>query len=134
MQYGTELLVGASVIPAGQAQRLAVQTSLLQSLTALHAFPVGHFWQVAPPQSMSVSSWFFTPSVHVGISHTHGSTPLSGVAVVHVAPLKPTPHSACVQSVPVWQVLPTAHGGQAPPPQSTPVSCPFFTPSVHVEL
>jgi len=34
---------------------------------------------------------------------------------------------------PLVQILPAAHPGQVPPPQSTSVSVPFLTKSVHVE-
>src|ERR1035438_10152792 len=98
MQYGTELLLGASVIPVGQAHRLMVlpvtivQMLLLQAPVVLHVFPVGHLLHDAPPQSMSVSSWFFTPSLHVGDSHTHAPAsrvPASPILSVHAVPLKP---------------------------------------------
>ena len=37
-----------------------------------------------------------------------------------------------VQSFPVTQLFPSAQVGQVPPPQSTAVSVPFFTASLHV--
>jgi hypothetical protein len=40
-----------------------VQTLLVQSVGALQPFVSAHFGASAPPQSTSVSSRFFTPSV-----------------------------------------------------------------------
>ena len=42
-----------------------VQTLLVQSVAALQALPSAHFGASAPPQSTSVSSRFFFPSVWV---------------------------------------------------------------------
>jgi len=66
-----------------------------------------------PPQSLSVSVPFFTPSEHVGAAQTlFVQTPL-------------------VQSGPSAQPFPTSHLVAHEPPQSTSVSVPFFAPSVH---
>jgi hypothetical protein len=48
----------------------------------------------------------------------------------------PLPHTWLVQSVPAAQPWPSGHRGQvrSVPPQSTPVSVPFFTPSVGTQL
>jgi len=67
-----------------------------------------------PPQSVSVSEPFFTPSPQPGVAH---------------APLE---QSADVQSPPVRHDLPLAHAGHVPPPQLTSVSAPFLALSVHV--
>jgi hypothetical protein len=37
-----------------------------QSPPTRHACPTLHFWAQPPPQSMSVSAWFCTVSVHDG--------------------------------------------------------------------
>ena len=42
------------------------QMKLAQSLARLHFLPTAQAWQVPPPQSMSVSAPFFTPSEQVG--------------------------------------------------------------------
>src|SRR5262249_26805848 len=69
---------------------------------------------VAPPQSTSVSSPFFTVSSHAGTWQT---------MLVHT---------------PLWQsgaathIRPSLHGPQSGPPQSTSVSLAFCTPSTQV--
>jgi hypothetical protein len=93
-------------------QTLITQLALWQSVDAMHPWPFAHFfagWQL-PPQSTSVSFWFFTMSLHVGVWHV-------------------TLQTLLVQSVPTRQVWPLAHVGHAAPPQSMAVSVPFFTPS-----
>jgi hypothetical protein len=40
-------------------------------------------------------------------------------------------HVPFVQSLPVLHPLPSGHAGHFPPPQSTPVSAPFWIVSVH---
>ena len=90
------------------------QTPLLQSAALAQFLVLGHPGQVPPPQSMSVSSPFFTPSVQAGAAQI---------------PLWQTPLS---QSPALAQLLPFAHTGQVPPPQSTSVSAPFFFLSVQV--
>jgi hypothetical protein len=81
-----------------------------------HIFPAAHFVRQAPPQSTSVSVPFFTVSVQVGVTQT------------------PSAQTPLVQSLPVPQPLPLAHGfpGAHVPPQSTSVSVPFFTVSAQV--
>jgi hypothetical protein len=41
-------------------------------------------------------------------------------------------HTLLEQSEPAWQSSPSLHGPHPAPPQSSDVSCPFFTPSTHV--
>jgi hypothetical protein len=65
---------------------------------------------------MPVSLPFFTPSMQVGARQTM------------VAPLQ-TPLAQSLEAV---QPIPGGHPGQVPPPQSAPVSLPFFTPSMQV--
>jgi hypothetical protein len=86
----------------------------------MHPLPSAHFLAGAqlPPQSMYVSFWFWTLSLHVGAWHTF---------VVH---------TLLVQSLPFGfkHALPSAQVGQEAPPQSTSVSVPFLTlsrPPVH---
>jgi hypothetical protein len=43
-------------------------------------------------------------------------------------------HIPDVQSVPTLHILPLAHGGHIPPPQSTSVSFPFLTMSAQVGI
>jgi hypothetical protein len=91
------------------------QTPLWQSAAVRHVLVSAHFGQL-PPQSMSVSVPFLTESLHMADWH------LSGLPV----------QTPLVQSLPVAQVLVSAHLGHAAPPQSTSVSVPFFTTSLHV--
>src|SRR4051812_5811353 len=90
------------------------QLLVAQSPGPSHSCPVVHFLQV-PPQSMSVSAPFLTPSVQLGTWHT------------------PPPHRALAQSKGMEQALPLPHFcvGAQPPPQSTSVSVPFLMPSEH---
>ena len=53
----------AAQVPEGHA-------CVSQSPCSLHVFPVAHFGAAVPPQSMSVSSPFFTPSVGEGGAQT----------------------------------------------------------------
>jgi hypothetical protein len=60
---------------------------------------------------------------------------MPGIPVLHDVPIKdahvPPQQCPLVQSVLTAQCLPSAQAGQLPPPQSTSVSAPFFTLSVH---
>jgi hypothetical protein len=104
-------------VHVGSAQALPVHTPLAQSAASVHDCPAPHVAQVVPPQSMSVSAAFFTPSVHVATWH-----------VLVVVPVQ-TP---VTQSDPAEQPLVVAHLAQVPPPQSVSVSAPFLTPSLQV--
>src|SRR4051812_29148555 len=75
-----------------------------QSSSFKQALPSAHLGQ-APPQSTSVSSPPFLPSVHD----------------VHLNPR----HLPIMQSRSLAQTRPSAHLGHVPPPQSTSVSVPF---------
>jgi hypothetical protein len=111
------------------------------------------FGQV-PPQSVPVSPPFLVPSVQEGVTQlpfVH-ACPLAQLHVMvlvqlslicphllptsaHVKGLQPqTPfvHGPLAQSAVVLQVLLGAHVAPQFPPQSTSVSAPFFTVSLHV--
>jgi hypothetical protein len=106
-----------SVQPAAAHSLVAVgHTRLLQSLAMTQALPASHAGQDELPQSMSVSLPFLMPSVQVGAWHS--------------PPMQFPPW----QSVPSRQALLAAQAGQpeSAPPQSTSVSVPFRTLSVHV--
>lgn len=110
------LLLSAQV---GFWQNVPVQTLLLQSAAPPQVLPPPHFGQLAPPQSISLSVPFFVKSVQAGTAHNEPEqTPL-------------------VQSDPTLQDRPLAHlvaqvaEGAKTPPQSSPVSVPFFTESGH---
>src|SRR5437868_12692721 len=92
-----------------------VQTRLAQSAAATHFFPSAHVAHpdAGPPQSLSASGPFTTPSVHVGAWQTKFV------------------HTLLAQSPASLQALVGGHATQAPPPQSTSVSVPFFTRSAH---
>jgi hypothetical protein len=93
------------------------QTPSTQSVATAHFFVSAHFGHVPPPQSTSVSAPFMVPSVHEGAAAAHVFVPGS--------------QTVLVQSEPVVQALELAHFGHVAPPQSTSVSAPSFTPSVH---
>jgi hypothetical protein len=97
----------------GATQAPAVHTPLWQSPAPEQVCPVVHLAQPPPPQSVSLSVPFFTPSEHVGVWQTLGVPPQT--------PLRQSP--LMVQLFPLAQ-LPQL------PPQSMSVSVPFFTPSV----
>src|SRR3954454_8450012 len=108
-----------SVVPGVQVcawHTPPAQIPLTQSLPLAHFCPLAHFGQFGPPQSMSVSPSFWIPSEHVGAGSTQ----------------TPAVHTPVTQSVPLPHFLPSAHFGQFGPPQSTSVSCPFWTPSEQV--
>jgi len=108
--FTVSLQVGVRQVPP-------VQTPLEQSLDNMHALPSTHFFVGAhpPPQSVSVSVWFFTPSAHV--------------AATHEVPLQ----TKLTQSLPIEQPCPVPQRAQVvAPPQSVPVSDPFFNRSPHV--
>jgi len=79
----------------------------------MQASPSGQSPHEGPPQSVSVSVPFRTPSVQLGVWHA------------------PPAHTRLVQSGALLQPCPGAHGPQLVPPQSRPVSLPFATPSTH---
>jgi len=70
-----------------------------------------------------------TPSEQVGL--WQGSVAAGQSASLPHAPQTPLPHVLLVQSLAVRHFFPSAQVGQGPP-QSTSVSVPFFTLSVHV--
>src|SRR5690606_5058889 len=84
---------------------------LAQSTFTRHAAPSAHLIAHLPPQSTSVSTPFFTASVHVTFAHTW--------------PM----HTRLWQSEPAAHPCPVPQGAQSGPPQSIPVSPPFFTRS-----
>jgi hypothetical protein len=90
-----------------------VQTPVLQSLPAPQARPGAQSGHVGPPQSVSVSAPFLTPSVQLEAWQT---------------PLAQTP---VVQSPPALHDEPMPQRGQVPP-QSVSVSVPFWTPSLQL--
>jgi hypothetical protein len=103
----------------GAWQRLPVHTPLPQSAGPPHDLLGAQRGQpgvgVGPPQSMSLSPWFFTPSPHVAVWHFFG------------APVQ----TRLTQSAGPPQSRPSVQAGQELP-QSLSVSVPFFTPSEHV--
>jgi hypothetical protein len=113
-------------VGAAQSRVEGLQNPEVQSVDAAQPPPIPHVFpwatQVAPPQSVPVSEPFFTPSEQVGAG---------GVAHSFEALQKPEVQSElAAHPTPSAQVRPSVR--QSGPPQSTPVSLPFFTPSVHV--
>src|SRR5260370_30746441 len=89
-----------------------------RSLVATQPSPSAHSWNDVqlPPQSLSVSPPFLTPSVQLG-----GRA--AGLQVTSQMPLWQSPFTR--------QPSPSGHWGQ-PPPQSLSVSLPFLMPSVQL--
>jgi hypothetical protein len=85
-----------------------LHTPLEQSPATTQELPLGHFAQLDPPQSTSLSVPFFTPSEHVAAWQV------------------PLAHTRLRQSVPTEQVSPVLQPMQMPPPQSTSVSRSFW--------
>ena len=92
---------------------MVAQTPSLQSPALEHVLPGPQVGQVPPPQSTSVSTPFFTPSVQVAAWH------------------KPPVQTPLWQSPVPLHLRPVPQGAQEPP-QSRSVSAPFFTPSMQV--
>jgi hypothetical protein len=115
---------------------LAAHTLLWQSLPTIQLWLVAHLAKGAavahpPPQSLSVSVPFFTPSVQAGPWHVHGG----------VGQRLFTPQMPVLQSPPHMQDRDTSHRAQGPspamqlavpPPQSISDSSPFLTTSTQV--
>ncbi len=102
--------------PEGATQTPPVQVPLVQSVPARQVLPLAQSAAQLPPQSMSVSVPFFTPSVQVG----------AGAAQT------PAEQLVLEQSAPTLQVLPLAHLAAQLPPQSISLSLPFLIPSAQV--
>lgn len=97
----------------GAAHFAPVQTALMQSSAALQPLSPPHFGAAAlPPQSTSVSM----PSLMPFDADTFRQARCT--------------QEVELQSLPTWQPSPTAHLVGLEPPQSTPVSSPFWTPSL----
>lgn len=113
----TLLLHCSNCVSTRHVKEVALHWPVTQSSSPRHREPIVHFCEHAPPQSMSASlpslSWF------VQLTQTRPASP------VWQLPLE--------QSAPVMQREPSTHAEQAllAPPQSTPVSSPFCSPSVH---
>jgi hypothetical protein len=100
----------------------ALQTPEVQSVGAAQPSPFAHVFpwatQVVPPQSTPVSVPFCSPSVQLGVAQSFEALQKPELQSVGAAQPSPSAH-----------VFPWA---TQVAPQSTPVSLPFFTPSVHV--
>jgi hypothetical protein len=90
-----------------------LQCPLAQSAPLKHWLVLLHLYAQAPPQSTSVSSPFWMPSVHDGGTH-------------NFAP----PQTLLKQSKPTLHVFRSAHLAAHAPPQSTSVSVPFSVESL----
>jgi hypothetical protein len=146
------------ICPLGQlgAQRPPLQLLLWQSALTPHDLPSAHFGQL-PPQSMSLSPPFLTPSLQVAwqtplaqgwlgrqacphwpqFDVSVASTtqvPLQGVFPAAQGEQTRSTQFPLVQSRPVMQALPSPQEGQVPPPQSVSDSAPFFMPSLQVGM
>src|SRR4051794_17518007 len=100
-------------VHVGAAHALPVHTPLWQSVPPVQPLLVGHLGQDPPPQSVSVSVPFLTPSPQVGVWQT--------------LPV----HTPLAQSLSPEHAFPLPHffAGAHDPPQSVSVSVPFLTPS-----
>jgi len=121
--------------PAGRAEMhmllVVLQLPLRQSLALLQLTPVGHFGQVRPPQSTPVSMPFLTPSVHVAAAHIFIVVVVVTLVTGFVSVTFTGAQLLLRQSLGAEQPPLAAHLGHKGPPQSTPVSAPFLTPSEH---
>src|SRR5687767_14911252 len=98
---------------------------LSQSVIKLHFCSTPHFFEQPPPppQSTSVSEPSMHPFGHVLIgSHTLFKRLTQRLLAQH-------PFMQSVSNMQTWQL---SHGPHSVPPQSKPVSVPFFIPSKHV--
>jgi hypothetical protein len=69
----TQALAGGLVqLAATHETHVPLQKPLLQSVAKPQVWPAPHAGHVPPPQSMSVSLPFLTPSRHVGAWHVMG--------------------------------------------------------------
>ena len=95
-------------------QNPIVHMPVAQSVGAAQTLKSGQRAQVvAPPQSMSVSPWFWMPSLQLAAAHR-----------------LPAPQTPVMQSLPVRQATPTAHFAHSAPPQSMSDSVPLMVMSV----
>src|SRR5580693_3463862 len=95
--------IGATIMPVGHWQTPAEHFMPWQSLGLVHVWP-GLQREQGPPQSVSVSSSFFTPSLQVAATHC------------------PAVHTRDAQSDGFAHFMPGLQGGQFGPPQPTSVS------------
>jgi hypothetical protein len=110
--------VVAPLVPHVEARHtLPEQIIDEQSASRRHALVAAHAPQVVPPQSMSVSSPFCTPSPQPGAVQTFGMV---------------VEHEPLVQSPLTMHERPSEHVAHMPPPQSTSVSAPLRTVSLQV--
>jgi hypothetical protein len=105
------------------AQTPPAQTPLKQSRATAQCLPSAQGLQMCamlvPPQSTSVSVEFWIPSLQVGATVAHLMAARS--------------HEPLAQSLAAEQLWPSGHLGHIVwPPQSTPLSRPLKTPSLHV--
>ena len=115
-------------LQVGLAQRwvTGLQKPEVQSAAAAQPWPTAQVFpwarHVAPPQSTAVSAPFLSPSVQLGVAQRC------------VVGLQNPEAQSCgtPQPTPSAQVRAGTRARHVAPPQSTPVSEPFFTPSVHV--
>jgi hypothetical protein len=105
-----------------------LQKSVAQSAATAQPCPLAQVCgtasarHAAPPQSTPVSLPFLKPSAQVGAAHRW----VEGLQNPEVQ------SAATPQPAPFAHRLAGTRARQAAPPQSTPVSAPFFTPSEHV--
>src|SRR6185503_12568885 len=104
--------IRSSVACAWQVPPL--QLALWQSPATWQNWPVTQVAPQTPPQSVSVSVWFLTPSAQVGLWQM------------------PAVQTPLWQSVDDVQPRPAAQRLQLGPPQSTALSLPFLTESVQL--
>jgi hypothetical protein len=104
-------------VGSGSAHAPLRQTAVMQSSQLLQAWSTPHGLQSCEPQSVAASSSSRTPSLQWGAGSTHSAWVRE--------------HTQPAQSRPARQWPSMGHGGQTRPPQSTSLSSPSFTPSLH---
>ncbi len=144
----------APSVHVGFWQVLEMQLADVQSALLAQPWPFGHLFGHVPPQSVPVSGPFLMPSEHDGawqvpLTHDCPFEQLHVMLLVQLSlswphllptsaqvkglqPQTPVLHGPLAQSVSPPQTLPGAQVAPQFPPQSTSVSAPFLTPSLHV--
>jgi len=127
-------LMPSEQFAAGE-QAPARQIKLRQSLLVVQLLLAVHWGHDGPPQSTPVSLPFLMPSEHVAFCPAAQTMRVVVFVVLvpgFVTSMLTETQLELTQSLPAMHVEPAAHLGHVGPPQSTPVSFPFKTPSLQV--
>ena len=111
---------------------LLLQILLRQSTAFLQAIVLLHFGHVFPPQSTSVSSWFFILSLHVSGAEMREPLLLENRKNYYLRIHMLFLHTLLTQSEAFLQAIVLLHFRHIMPPQSMSVSSWFLILSLHV--